>query len=35
MGFPLEIAKKAVIQAKNKGLNEALDFVFTLQTEEA
>jgi hypothetical protein len=30
MGFPIDIAEKALIQVKNKGISEALDVVMEL-----
>ena len=34
MGFPHELAKKALIMVKNEGLEKAIDAIMTLQTEE-
>eukprot|EP01017_Pseudomicrothorax_dubius_P006493 TRINITY_DN11858_c0_g1_i1.p1 TRINITY_DN11858_c0_g1~~TRINITY_DN11858_c0_g1_i1.p1 ORF type:complete len:268 (-),score=82.21 TRINITY_DN11858_c0_g1_i1:34-837(-) len=34
MGFPIELAKKALIACKNTGTAQALDILFTLQDEE-
>jgi len=33
MGFSLEIAKKATIKAKNKGVSDAMEFVLEMKKE--